>query len=55
MPKPSKKQVRTAIQLLQSMRAEIAEIVRQEILGLPELPSKTTQRAKATTTRRKKG
>jgi len=55
MPTLSRKQVRTAIKLLNESRTMIAEIVREEMLGLPKLPRKTKRRAKATAGRQKKG
>jgi len=54
MPTLSRKQVRTAIKLLDESRTMIAEIFREEILGLPKLPRKTKRRAKAAVGRQKK-
>jgi hypothetical protein len=53
MPKASK-HLRAALKLLRMSRAELVDMVREEMLELPKLPPETRQRVKASRSRQKK-
>jgi len=55
MPKRSKKLPRAVSKIFGSLsRADLVAMVREEMLGLPELPRDTKQRANPTAARQKK-
>ena len=56
MPKRSRKLPRSVSKMFGSVsRAEIIDMIREEMLALPELPRDPKQRSKATAARQKKG